>query len=133
MFEQATKKHLRFESAMGLLTTEDLWDLPLIRTDGGASLNNVAVAISHELKDCDSETFVDATSTVMSKKREELSLKLDVVKHIISVKQEERERNHAARERAQKKQELLAALAKVEGRELESKSSDELRAMIDSL
>lgn len=42
MFIKASRTKLRFESPKGLLSVEDLWDLPLISTMGKANLDDIA-------------------------------------------------------------------------------------------
>jgi hypothetical protein len=89
MFEQAARLKVRYSTAKGQLTVEDLWDLPLTSTTGKANLNDIAKGLNRELKNADDEDFVNrATST-----NTELALKFDIVKHIIAVRLAENEAN----------------------------------------
>ena len=58
MFEKATRRKLRFTSAAGLLSTEDLWDLPLTSATGKANLDDIAKALNRRLKDAEEVSFV---------------------------------------------------------------------------
>lgn len=108
-FEKATRKKLRFNSTSGVLSVEDLWDLPL--TGRGANLDKLAKSLHKELKESEEESFVVKTV----RKDSELQLKFDIVKYIIDVKLEEQE---TAKNRADKKAE----------KELEAES---FRAVVD--
>lgn len=50
MFEEASKLGLRFESPKGHLTTEDLWDIPLVSDNPmEASLDTIARSLCNKL------------------------------------------------------------------------------------
>ena len=77
MFEKATRIKLRFESKKGLLSVEQLWDLPL------NSLDEIAISLNKEVKDISEVSFIKPLS---NNKNKELTLKFNIVKHIIDVK-----------------------------------------------
>jgi len=130
MFEKAVRLKLRFDSPQGLMSAEDLWDLPLTSSrPNKANLNDIAKEVSRELKASGEEDFVNPTS----KADETLQLKLEIVKHVIHVIQAE---NEAARELAnkrEKKARLLELIAHKQDQELEGKSVEELTAMVEAL
>lgn len=84
MFKEASKLKLRFNTVRGLVSIEDLWEMPLI-SKNNFNLNEVAKSIYLELKQDIEIDFVGAIST--ENKLE--SLKLDIVKEIIKDKKEE--------------------------------------------
>jgi hypothetical protein len=122
MFEQASRLKLRFETAKGYLSVEDLWDLPL------RSLNTLAIALHHQLKN-ENVSFLDDDQ----KPDPIVQLRFDVARHVIEVRKEDKRRADQARERAETKQKLLGIVARKEDAELEGKSVEELRALIGSL
>lgn len=130
IFEQATRKALRFSSPQGDLSVEDLWNLPL-KTEKltRASLNQVAQAVDSQLTVSQTKNFVDdATPLALAD-----TLKLDVVKHIISVKKAENEAKVAAVARVAQKQKLLGLLAEKQDAELKGLSTEEILAKIEAL
>lgn len=130
MFEKANRLKLRFGSPQGSLSAEDLWDLPLTSTRANrGNLNDIAKEVSRELKAQGEEDFVNPRSTV----DEELQLKLDIVKHVIQVRQAENEAARELSERREKKGRLLELISKKKDQELEGKSVEELTAMVESL
>lgn len=126
MFDKATKLKLRWESAKGNLTTEDLWDLPLT---GQISLDSLAKAVNRKLKESEEESFVETRS----KADATLDLKLDILKHIIAVKKEEREAILQAKENAVAREKILRALAEKQDESLKGKSEKELEEMLDGI
>ena len=48
IFMKATQKKLRFDSTQGLLTVEDLWDLPLTGTNKKANLDDIAIGLDSD-------------------------------------------------------------------------------------
>ena len=49
LFEVAARKKYRFDSQKGLLSVEELWDLPLQSTKS-VSLDSIAIALNKEIK-----------------------------------------------------------------------------------
>jgi hypothetical protein len=127
MFQKAARKKLRFESPQGLLSVEDLWDLPL--QSGKANLDDIAKALFRRVKDQDNVSFV-----VKSKTQDDtLQLKFDIVKYIIDVRLAEAEVADTAKINKEKKQQILAIIAAKENESLMGTSLDELRKMAESL
>ena len=85
IFEQATRRAIRFESAKGDLSVEQLWDLPL-QSRNQFDLDTVAKTVNRQLNAVTEESFVSVRENPA---KETLSLKLEIVKHIISVKLQE--------------------------------------------
>lgn len=127
MFEAAAKMKLRFETPMGRLAAEDLFDLPLTSTRG-ISLNDIAVNLHHQLQQ-------DTVSFVRDEEKPDpvLQLRFDLVKHVIDVKKEENRLLRDAREKAERKQKILGILAQKQDAALEGKSEDELRELLAAL
>ena len=105
MFDKATRLKLRFKSKQGFISTEDLWDCTLL------TLNDIAKTVSKELKEDSEEDFISQKT----KTNTELTLKLDVVKHIIEVKLAEKA---AAVDRAKRSEELQTLKALVQAKEM---------------
>lgn len=122
IFKQATKLKLRFSSVRGDLTVEDLWDLPLT-SKSNLSLDGVGKPIQKALRESDEDSLVDVPTT---SKNELNSLRLALIKEIISVKQEENliKQNQAAIE--SQKALLKQALASKKIEEINSLSAEEL-------
>lgn len=127
MFEQATRARIRFETDRGLLSVEDLWQLPL--QGRGTNLDDIAVGLDRQLKDSSTTSFVDD----MPKTNATLQLKFDVVKRIIDVKKEEAQAATVAAERRATKARILEIIAKKQDATLENASIEELEAKLASL
>lgn len=132
LFEQASRLKLRFDSPKGLLTVEDLWDLPLTSPSGNrANLDSIAISLHKQTRDAaDTVSFVASSE---NKRSDELYLAFEIVKHVIRVRVAERDELKAAADRREKRQRILELIAKKEDGELESKSVDELRSLAESL
>lgn len=125
MFEQATKMKLRFDSPMGQLTTEDVWDLPL--TGRKFSLDDLAKSLNRQIKEAEEESFVVKRTSA----NQTLNLKFDIVKHVIQVKMDEAEvKDQAAKKKAEKAR-ILEIISQKENEALQSKSLDELKALLN--
>jgi hypothetical protein len=123
MFDVASRQKLRFESSKGLLSVEDLWDLPLTSTNGRANLDEIALYLHRQLRDTgDVVSFVDDKA----KTDPVIQLRFDIVKHIIETRKKENAEALAAKDRAQTKQRLLEVLAKKRDSSLEAMSEEDL-------
>ncbi|MEU4164981.1 hypothetical protein [Actinoplanes sp. NPDC026670] len=129
IFEKATREKFRYPSTKGLLTTEQLWELPLT-AKAGFSLDDVAKAVNAELKAIDTESFV-ATETNPAKAA--LETKLEVVKHVIAVRLAEDQAAKAVAAKKLEKEKLLAVLGRKQDAVLENLSEEELLARINNL
>ena len=129
IFKQATKLKLRFSSVRGDLTVEDLWDLPLT-SKSNLSLDGVGKPIQKALRESDEDSLVAVPTT---SKNELNSLRLAVIKEIISVKQEENliKQNQAAVE--SQKALLKQALASKKVDEINSLSVEEIEKRLASM
>lgn len=131
LFETASRRKFRYATPKGALNTEQLWDLELISERADViTLDSVARAVNKELKANTEESFVP---TKVNTVKDELSLKLEVLKHIIAVKVAEREAAKRKQEDAVKRQKILEQLAKLDDREREGKSREQLMKELEEL
>ncbi|ARK07909.1 hypothetical protein phiA829_089 [Aeromonas phage phiA8-29] len=128
MFEQATRNKLRFESAKGPLTVEQVWDAPLTSRNG-FSLDDIAKQAKRELDALSEESFVEQVSPLKSV----AVLKLEVVKHIISVKLAEKEVASKRAERAELRRQLTEALAEKQSDAIKNMSPEEIQKRLKEL
>lgn len=129
IFEYAARNKLRFASARGELTAEQLWDVPL-RSKDDFNLNAVARGASKAWKDVSEDSFVETAKTPEHTRREAA---LELVKYVIGAKLAEED---AAKKRADNKVEkerLLAILAEKQDGKLSELSEKELQRRIAAL
>jgi hypothetical protein len=126
-FEKASRIKLRFDTALGQLSAEDLWDLPLT-SETRVSLDGIARGLHKQIQET-RVSFVEPESV-----SDELTqLRFDLVKHVIDVKVAERENAKRERERAARKQRILEIMAAKEDESLRGKSLAELEQELASL
>ena len=123
LFETASKQKLRFTTAKGLLSTEDLWDLPL------TTLNELAKSLNKQVKEAGEESFIEVKSSA----NEKLDNMFEIVKHIIKVKLTERETLKVAKENATKKAQILELIHQKKNESLASMPVEELEKMLADL
>ena len=129
IFEYASRNKTRFASSKGLLTAEQLWELPLRSTDG-FNLDAVAREANRALKAATEESFV---ATERTPEHTRLETALEIVKHVIAVKLDD---EAAAKKRADNKAEreaLLRILADKQQDKMTKLSEAELRRRIEAL
>jgi hypothetical protein len=127
LFLTAARRKFRFPSNSGLLTVEQLFDLPLTTTrSNGSSLDDTARKVNGNLKAAGEESFVALANPASS----DLSLQLEIVKAVIAIKQAENADARARADRASKRAAILEALDSAERGELQAKSPAELRRML---
>lgn len=123
LFEIASKQKLRFTTTKGLLSTEDLWDLPL------TTLNDLAQFLNKQVKEAGEESFIEVKSSA----NEKLDNMFEIVKHIIKVKLAERETLKVAKENANKKAQILELIHQKKNESLASMPVEELEKMLADL
>lgn len=129
MFEKASRLKLRFETSKGLVTVEDLWDLPLSSATGKANLDDVARSLHNQLKNEEDISFVNPET----KENMPMKLGFEIVKHIISVKLAEKVAREQAESNREKKQKIMAIIEQKQDTALSAMSLEELNKMVSSL
>lgn len=130
LFETATRLKLRFESPRGLLTVEQLWDVPL-RGAGDFTLNEIAKAAHRTHKDLAEENFVDAEAQTPARRKGELAFK--IVRHVIEVKLKEEAARQNLEAARREKARLLEILAEKKAGALSALTEAEIQKRIDDL
>lgn len=129
LFEECTRRRLRFPSPRGELTVEQLWEMPLVSKDN-FSLDTVTKTVNKRLKDITEESFVEVKPHPLKKS---LTISLEICKHIIAFKIDEQEKRKAAAERSKQRAKLLDALELKETEEMAGKSKKQLLKDLDAL
>jgi hypothetical protein len=129
MFEKASRRKLRFDTPKGLLTVEDLWDIPLTSKAGNVNLDDTARGLNKLLKDSEDVSFV----VKEQKSDETVQLAFDIVKYIIDVRLAENDAAAKAKADREKKQHYLAIIAQKELEKDMSMPLDELKKMVEEM
>lgn len=126
IFEQAAKQKLRFQSPIGMLTVEQVYDLQLENARHNIDLDRLAVSLDAELASTATKSFVKKTTD----RNKVAQLRMDIVLHIIATKVDAKaeadKRATVAAERAK----LMDALARAKDAALGAMSeADILKAL----
>lgn len=122
LFIKATINKYRFPFK-GSITLEDLFDLSL------EDLDKVYKVLIEENKKNTSETLLLKQSST-----DQIVVdKINLVKYVFAYKENKLNEKLKEKERSQQKEKLIAAIAAKENDELMSKSSEELKIMLDNL
>lgn len=122
LFVMATRRKFRFPFK-GMVSVEDLWDLTV------KNLDTIFKALKAEARQANEESLLTTKSVADA----ELEAKIEIIKYIVMVKQEEaanRERLAANREQMRRIDEIIAAK---QDQALQDKSIEELLALRNSL
>lgn len=122
LFEIATRDNYQFPFR-GMINVIDLWTLSV------QSLDNVFKTLNAEAKKSEEESLL----SVKTKENEELSNKIEIVKHIVGVKLAEQAAREDAKKKKEMKQRLLEIKAKREDAALENMSDADLDKMLAEL
>lgn len=123
MYRKATRMKIRFATAKGNLTVEDLWELSL------PALDKIAIALDEELSKSPKKSFISASTPG----NEILEVKFNIVKDIIETKLLEKKEVDEVKKKHAEKQRLLEVLSKKEEESLENLSVEELKERIAKL
>mgnify|MGYP003407086937 CR=1 FL=1 len=126
LFTDASRLKLRFNTVVGVLSVEDLWDLPL-ESKNKVNLDSIAINLHRELKDTKEESFISK-----SKANPILEMKLDIVKYIIGVKLQESEDRAKAKVKSEQRAKIADLIEEKQNESLKSLSLDELKALYNA-
>lgn len=130
MFKKAAQMKLRFRTAIGNLSVEDLWDLKVESDDDDdVTLKSIYVSLARKA----SLTNDNVPFGTGGKTDKTLQLQLDIVNAIAITKETEAAERDLAVERRARKQRLLKILADKQDEDLRGMSVEELQAEIDAL
>lgn len=125
-FEKASRLKLRFDTSKGLLSTEDLWDLPLTSLRS-LSLDDVAKGLYRQLQELQTPSFVNAKDN-----RDTVTqLRFDIVQRVIKIRVAELAKADEQRIKQEKKQQILALISQKESEQLAGQSLEDLRKLVD--
>jgi hypothetical protein len=122
LFEQATRKRLRFNTNKGIITTEDLWVL------APEQLNQIYITLDKESKEKNSQGLFKEQNETNSI----LDLKLKIIEHIFNHKQKIIEANRKRRETIERQQKIAKIIEKKKEKELENMDIEKLEEMLKS-
>lgn len=122
MFEVATRTKMRFPFK-GMISVEDLWDLSV------QNLDKVFKTLNSQRKEVQEESLLDTKSL----EDERLETQIEIVKYIVNVKLEEQVARAKAAENREKKQKIMALMAKKDDEAMENMSREELQKLLDEL
>ena len=123
IFEKATKIKLRINSSKGVLSVEDLWDLPLTK------LNEIAKGINKKIQEQGEVDFLGESGKADPK----LVLTLDIIKSIIKIRQQEAKDSENRAIKEAQRERLLKILARKEEESLNDLSKEELEKLLSNL
>ena len=122
----------RFPSKRGVLSLEDLFDLPLTRNNG-VNLDAVAIEINKQLQEKQGSTSFVQSTTENTAEVNKLETMLEIVKTIIKQRQDENEAKLKRAEIATKRKQIQELIDQKQGEALASLSLEELQAQLNEL
>ena len=122
LFERAVREKTRF-NFRGLISSEDLWDLPL------ESLDSIWCSLEAEFEKLPKKSLLQ-TST---KQRDEIEFKQEIIKHIVETKKSEAIAKMQEKEVSAKKQMILDIIEAKKNDDLKNKSIDELTRLVEEM
>lgn len=131
LYLEAAKLKLRFETPRGLLSVEDLFDLPLTTSPNKLNLDDIARSIYKKIHNEVNISFVDETTAMTSSK--ELQLKMEIVKNVIAIKKAELDIVVQKARQAELEQKLCSLIEQKKDEQLRSKTIEELQAELYAL
>lgn len=135
IFEQASRAKIRFQTQVGQVSVEDLWELPLTSKTGKANLDDIARGLNKSLKTADDDTvsFVNKSQKTGTSQVELDQLRFELVKHVIGVRLEENEKRANAQANAEKRQRILQIMEERQENSLRNASDEELSKMLQEI
>lgn len=122
LFEYATRNKVRFPYK-GVITVEDLWDLPV------TALDSIYKTLNSKLENSSQKSLLSTASD-----EDELTrTQIKIVEYIFSVKSDEANARERERENKVKREKIAEILAARQDESLRNASNEELQKMLDEL
>ena len=131
LFEIASRENYTFETGKGVLSTNDLWNLPLESKTNTPSLDSIAISLDQEIKNSASGSFVNKTGR--TNQSSTTKNKLEIVKRVIEYKQEQIELAKEKQKSGAMREVILKALEQKQTESILTKSPEELQEMLKNL
>lgn len=126
MYKRASKLKLKFQTTRGMLSVEQLWDLPM--KELATSIKEVKKTL--KAADLDDElSFLSDTKTTTVAEAEN-QLRFEILKDVYMTKKEEIEAAHTAAEIKEHNQKILARMAKNNEKALDELPNEELQKLL---
>jgi len=119
LFEIATRKKFRYPYN-GMISTEDLWDLPVEKLD------TIYKKLTKEKKNDEEDSLL-----TLKKKNNDLEDCIEIVKSVVAYKLNAAEEAMKKAEARQKNQRIMELIAKKQDEKLESLPIEELEKLLD--
>lgn len=123
LFEKASKMKIRFSTTKGVLSTEDLWDLSL------ESLDRIAKNLYKQIKESEEISFISEKSSEDTL----ASIKLEIVKFVITFKMDEAKEKKLRAEKLALKKRIADEIAKKKDNKISEMSIEELEKVYNEL
>lgn len=123
LFEKASKMKLRFSTTKGVLSTEDIWDLSL------ESLDKIAKNLYKQIKESEEISFISEKSSEDTL----ASIKLEIVKFVITFKMDEAKEKKLRAEKLALKKRIADEIAKKKDNKISEMSIEELEKVYNEL
>ena len=120
IYKKASLLKLRFPTAKGFISIEDLWDLSLTSLDSMYKTLNKFLTTSKE----------ESLLSVKSSSDELVALRVEIIKDVVTTKQEEAKKRVSALLKKQQREKIQNIIAEKKDASLSSKSLAELEAML---
>lgn len=127
LFLTASRRQLRFATTRGHLATEDLWSLSLKQLDA------LAVSIDEQVKPGGRKTFLENPDTKASEAEADNTLRLEILKTVIGIKQDENKAALAESGKRRQKEFLKDLLDRKKIGEMEAMTVEQIEAQLKAL
>jgi hypothetical protein len=127
LFLTASRRQLRFATTRGHLTTEDLWSLSLKQLDA------LAVSVDEQVKPGGRKTFLENPDTKANEAEADNTLRLEILKTIITIKQDENKAALAESGKRRQKDFLKDLLDRKKIGEMEAMTVEQIEAQLKAL
>lgn len=130
IFEQGTRKKLRFQTTKGLISIEDLWGLPLeSTTHDNFDLENVAAIVDAKMETSGKKKFTKASTGPDATE----ALKMAIIMHIIDFKNAANAEEADRAAKKSKRDKIIGLMANKQDEKDAGKSMKQLQKELDEL